>query len=122
MVLPANLILLEMYDFFIILGMDSLAGYHATMDCFHKTLSFKLVETPVGVMFQGERRNPRARLILALKADRLLRSGCEAYLAFIMEDKRSIGVEEIPIICEFPDVFPEEILGLPPVRKIDFTI
>ena len=51
-VLPANLILLEMFDFDVILGMDWLAGYHATMDCFHKTLTFKLEETPAEVLFQ----------------------------------------------------------------------
>ena len=51
-----------------------------------------------------------------------MRSGCECYLAFITADKRSQGVEEIPIVCEFPDIFPKEILGLPPVREIDFTI
>ncbi|XXG42138.1 hypothetical protein AAC387_Pa01g2477 [Persea americana] len=67
-VLLANLILLEMYDFDIILGMDWFAGYHATMDCFHKTLAFKLEETPVGVLFQGERRNPHSGFISALKA------------------------------------------------------
>ena len=50
-VLPANFILLEMYDFDIILGLDWLAWYHATIDCFHKTLTFKLEETPAGVMF-----------------------------------------------------------------------
>ncbi|KAJ8633073.1 hypothetical protein MRB53_026409 [Persea americana] len=111
-----------MYDFDVILGMDWLAGYHATMDCFHKTLSFKLEETPAGVLFQGERRNPYPRFISALNADRLVRSGCEGYLAFIMEDKRSQGVKEIPIVCEFLDIFPKEIPGLPPVREIDFTI
>ena len=74
-VLPANLILLEMCDFDIILGMDWLVRYHATMDCFHKTITFKLGETPARVMFQGERRNPHARLISALKADWLLKSG-----------------------------------------------
>ncbi|KAJ8649226.1 hypothetical protein MRB53_002249 [Persea americana] len=121
-VLPANLILLEMYDFDVILGMDWLAGYHDTMDCFHKTLTFKLEETPAGVLFHGERRNSCPRFVSALKADRLVRSGCECYLAFITEDKRSQGVEEIPIVCEFPDIFPEEIPGLPPVREIDFTI
>ena len=121
-VLPANLILLEMYDFDVILGMDWLAGYHATMDCFHKTLTFKLEETPAGVLFHGERKNSCPRFVSALKADRLVRSGCECYLAFITEDKRSQGVEEIPIVCEFPDIFPEEIPGLPPVREIDFTI
>ena len=88
------------------------------MDCFHKTLTFKLEETPAGVMFQEERRNPHARFISALKADSLLKSGCEAYLAFIMDDKRSQGVEEIPIVCDFPDVFPEEIPGLHPLEKL----
>ena len=41
---------------------------------------------------------------------------------FITEDKRSQEVEEIPIVCVFQDIFPEEIPGLPPVRGIDFTI
>ena len=49
-------------------------------------------------------------------------SGCEAFIAFITEDKRSQGVEEIPVVCEFPDVFPEEIPGLPPIREVEFTI
>ena len=88
-VLPANLNLLEMHDFDIILRLDWLARYHATMDCFHKTLTFKQEETPVGLMFQGERKNHCAGLISALKADRLLKSGCVAYLVFITEDKRS---------------------------------
>ena len=74
------------------------------------------------MLFQGERRNPRSEFISALEADRLLRNGCESYLAFIMEDKWSQGVEEIPIVDEFLDVFLEEIPRLPHVREIDFTI
>ena len=115
--LPADLVLLEMSDFDVILGMDWLVGYHASMDCFHKTLTFKLEETQAGVLFQGERRSSRAGFISALKADRLLRSGCVGYLAFITEDKRSQGVEEILIFCEFPDVFPEEITGCHPSER-----
>ena len=88
-VLSANLISLEMYDFDIILGMDWLVGFHAMMDCFHKTLTFKFKETPVEVLFQGERSNPRSGFISVMKADRLLKSGCEGYLAFITEDKWS---------------------------------
>ena len=74
------------------------------------------------MLFRGDRSNPSTGFISALKADRLLKGGCEAYLAFITEDKRSQGVEDIPIVWEFPDVFPEEIPGLPPIREIDFTI
>ena len=40
--LPANLIIIDMHDFDVILGMDWLEKYHATMDCFTKTITFKL--------------------------------------------------------------------------------
>jgi len=74
------------------------------------------------IEFVGRRRPIRTCRILALKAQRLLKSGCEGYLAFITEDKQSKGVEDILVVCEFPNVFPDEIPGLPPVREIDFSI
>ena len=53
---------------------------------------------------------------------KLLKNGCEGYIVIITEDKQSQGVEEIPFVCEFPDVFTEEIPGLSLVREIEFTI
>lgn len=38
--LPADLILLDMNDFNVILGMDWLSAYHATVGCFHKRVTF----------------------------------------------------------------------------------
>nr|GEX38837.1 putative reverse transcriptase domain-containing protein [Tanacetum cinerariifolium] len=32
------------------------------------------------------------------------------------------GLEDIPVVREFPEVFPEELLGLPPVRQVEFQI
>ena len=31
-------------------------------------------------------------------------------------------VKNVPVVCEFPDVFPEELPGLPPEREIEFCI
>jgi hypothetical protein len=31
-------------------------------------------------------------------------------------------VEEVPIVKEYPDVFPEELLGMPPKRDVEFAI
>jgi hypothetical protein len=31
-------------------------------------------------------------------------------------------VEEVPVVCEYPDVFPEELLGMPPDRDVKFVI
>ncbi|KAL0354326.1 UNVERIFIED_CONTAM: Retrovirus-related Pol polyprotein from transposon [Sesamum angustifolium] len=49
--------------------------------------------------------------------------GCEAYLASV-RDTTKVGpsVSDVPIVREFPDVFPEELLGLPPHREVDFEI
>lgn len=57
-----------------------------------------------------------------MKAEWLIKFGCEGYIAFIMEDKQPQVVEDIPVVRKFPNVFPEEIPGLPSVRERDFTI
>ena len=53
----------------------------------------------------------------------MLRKGCQAYLAY-MVDTKSEGpkVEDIPVVYEFEDVFPKDLLGLPPDREIEFAI
>lgn len=44
--LLADLILLEMHDFDVILGMDWLAADHATLDCFGKRVIFQIPGHP----------------------------------------------------------------------------
>ena len=53
----------------------------------------------------------------------MLRKGCQGYLAYVVEtEKEGILVDEIPVVREFPDVFPNDIAGLPPDREVEFTI
>ena len=53
----------------------------------------------------------------------MLRKGCVGYCCYALEVKDDdVRVGDIPIVCEFPDVFPEELPGLPPQREIDFEI
>ena len=33
-----------------------------------------------------------------------------------------ISISDVPVACEFPDVFPDELPGLPPHREIEFCI
>ena len=37
-------------------------------------------------------------------------------------EKEGTLVDEIPIVREFPDVFPDDIAGFPPNREVEFTI
>ena len=62
-------------------------------------------------------------VILAMQARRFLRKGCEAFLALVLDSKRGqVNLEDIPVIKEFLDVFPEELPGLPPEREVNLTI
>ena len=88
-VLPANFIVLDMHDFDVILGMDWFEAYHATMDYFSKTITFRLKGAQADLMIQGDKKRTQAGFISALKASRLVQSGCEAYITFITEDIHS---------------------------------
>ena len=58
-----------------------------------------------------------------MQARRFLKKGCEAFLALVLDSKRGqVNLEDIPVIKEFTDVFPEELLGLPPEREVDLSI
>ena len=62
-------------------------------------------------------------LISAITARKMLRRGCQGYLAVVRNVEADKGaVDRVPVVCEFPDVFPEELLGLPPDREIEFYI
>ena len=52
-----------------------------------------------------------------------MRKGCETFLAMILDSKRcQVDVENIPVVREFPDVFLEELLGIPHEREVDLAI
>ena len=75
------------------------------------------------MIFRGIRREITPSFINAMTASKMLRKGCQIYLAFVV-DRRQEGtrLEDIPIVKEFPDVFPDDISGLPPDREVEFTI
>ena len=40
----------------------------------------------------------------------------------INKDIQETELNIIPIVSEFPEVFPEELIGLPPDRELEFSI
>ena len=32
------------------------------------------------------------------------------------------SIEDVPVVCDFPDIFPEELPGMPPDRAVEFVI
>ncbi|KAA3466497.1 Gag-Pol polyprotein [Gossypium australe] len=58
-----------------------------------------------------------------MSAQKYLRKGCEAYLAYVLDTKVSESkIESVPVVCEYPDVFPKELPMLPLIREVEFAI
>ncbi|XP_020517674.1 uncharacterized protein LOC110006473 [Amborella trichopoda] len=121
-ILPMDLILLNIQDFDVILGMDWLSTYYATVICYDKTVTFLCPNLPTFI-FVGIKDIFPIHLISALRASLLLAKECVGYLAYVVEngDVQS-KLKEIPVVREYREVFLEELTSLPPVREIEFEI
>ena len=73
--------------------------------------------------FMGEWRTLSSSIISTLAATRMLRKGCEAYLAHIVTTKDNApNISDIPMVNKFRDVFLKDLLGLPPFKEVEFGI
>nr|GEY81263.1 hypothetical protein [Tanacetum cinerariifolium] len=65
----------------------------------------------------------RLKVISCIKARKYVERGCHLFLAYVTENKSiEKRIEDVPVIRDFPDVFPKELPGLPPPRQVEFQI
>ncbi|XP_062093931.1 uncharacterized protein LOC133799942 [Humulus lupulus] len=113
----------ELHDYEVILGMDWLSKYNATIDCRKKTMIFKPSKEDE-FMFIGRTSKSCIPLISVMKARQLLESGCMGYLANVVDTykEQKLKPEDVPVVRDFLEVFPEDLPGFPPNREIEFVI
>ena len=98
---PADLVALDMRDFDVVLGMDWLSRHRATLDCYKHEVKLHR-SRKLEVNFRGIRRELSSSMNSALAAQRMLRKGCQGYLAYVVETgKEGTLVDEIPVVREF---------------------
>ncbi|GJS84207.1 putative reverse transcriptase domain-containing protein [Tanacetum coccineum] len=85
-------------SFDVIIGMDWLSNNKAEIICHEKVVRIPL---PDGNMLRvlGEKPEEKVRFLMGVKKQ-----------------------EEIVVVRDFPEVFPEDLSGLPPIREIEFRI
>ena len=75
------------------------------------------------VTFIGERSNHLSNVISATTTRTMVRKGCEAYLTYVVDaEKVEPSLLDIPIVCDYSNVFSEELSRLPTQREIEFVI
>ncbi|KAM1958501.1 hypothetical protein ACFX15_003880 [Malus domestica] len=114
-IMPANLMPLDIMNFDVILGTDWLHYNCDKIDCYGKAVTFHCLGLPK-VTFVGEPSGVR-------QAKRLLSKGCQGYLAHVvLNDDAHSSVEDVRVVRYFLDVFPEDLPGLPPNKEVEFVI
>ena len=84
------------------------------MNCFTKQVELE-GEGGRNVVFVGGDRKTPIKIISIIKVEKYLRKGYEAYLASVIEErKEGVKLKELPVVNKFVDIFPEDLLGLPP--------
>ncbi|GJX03568.1 putative reverse transcriptase domain-containing protein [Tanacetum coccineum] len=121
--------IIELGSFDAIIGMDWLSKYQAII-----VYAEKIVRIPWGnetliVYGDGSNRGYKARLhiISYSKTQEYMLKGCLVFLAHVLtkevEDKsEKKRIEYVPTVLDFPEVFPEDLPGLPPTQQVEFQI
>ncbi|GJS54069.1 putative reverse transcriptase domain-containing protein [Tanacetum coccineum] len=116
-----DLMPIKLGSFDVVIGMDWLSKYHAKI-----LYDEKVVHIPINVetlIIRGDRSKTRLNLISCIKTERYISRGCQVFMIQVMEKKSDEKkLKDIPVVKEFPDVFPKDLPGLPPVRQVEFQI
>ncbi|GKG11034.1 hypothetical protein Tco_0342434 [Tanacetum coccineum] len=111
----------ELGSFDVIIGMDWLVKFHAVIIC-----DEKIIRIPFGneiLIIRGDESNngheSRLNIFSCIKTQKYLLKGCDVLMAHITtkkaEDKSDEKrLEYVPIVQDFPEVFPEDLPSIPP--------
>ncbi|XP_070010315.1 uncharacterized protein [Nicotiana sylvestris] len=117
-----DLIELGMVDFDVIMGMDWLYYCFSKLDCRTRTMRLEFYNDP-DVEWKGDNVVPKGRLISYLKAAKMIKKRCICHLVWVTDTNvEAPSLESVLVVNRFPDVFPDELPGIPPDREIDFGI
>ncbi|XP_070044598.1 uncharacterized protein [Nicotiana tomentosiformis] len=101
---------------------DWLSPCHAVLDCHAKTVTLAMPGI-LRVEWRDSIDHVPSRVILYLKAQRMVEKGCLSYLAFVRDvSAETPAIDSIPVVHDFSNVFPADLPGMPPDMDIDFGI
>lgn len=84
------------------------------------------VRTPneVELTIRGKGLRSSSTFCSAARSKRCLQHGFEGYLAYVIytQEEKKEAISKVPIVCDFPDIFPEDLPGVPPDSQVEFRI
>ncbi|KAI3709136.1 hypothetical protein L2E82_38895 [Cichorium intybus] len=117
-----NLLPIGVKYFDIVIGMDWLGANDAKISCGKKIVPIKNPDRSK-VYVYGDKHNHIPSLISAVKTRKCLLKGCYSFLGYVMtNEKQKKSIHDIEVVRDYPEVFPDDLPGLPPERQVEFRI
>jgi hypothetical protein len=98
--IKADLLLLDLEGMDVLLGMDWMTRHRVSLDISSRAVEIDSPDHEATILYLPQRE-------------------CNNSCVYAVE---GIKLKDIPIICEYPDVFPDDLPGMPPDRDIEFII
>ena len=116
--LTVDLRITDMSEFDVILRMDFLTTYRVIIDCERRRVT-AYTQDGTRVVFQGDKHDILPQTVYESRCQGQL-VGWLASLTLENEERPTLDLPRV--VCEYVDVFPDELPGLPPQRVVDFGI
>ncbi|GKE95219.1 putative reverse transcriptase domain-containing protein, partial [Tanacetum coccineum] len=126
---PFNIDLMpvELGSFDVIIGMDWLVNHHAVIVCDEKIMRIPYGDEVLIVQANrdGKREKSELSITSCTRTHKYIKRGCPIFMSQVTkketedesEEKR---LEDVPTLRDFPEVFPEDLPGLPSTRQVEF--
>jgi hypothetical protein len=95
-----DLLLLDLEGMDVLLGMNWMTQHHVSLDTSSRTVEIDSLEHEPTILYLPQRECINSCTYTAT----------------------GIKLKDIPVVCEYPDVFPDDLPGMPPDRDIEFII
>ncbi|XP_071687310.1 uncharacterized protein [Rutidosis leptorrhynchoides] len=119
---PVTCLVMPIPRFDVVLGIIWLSDHKADIKCDRKVIYFP-VAAGKWVVARGDRGGFRCPLLSVMKAKKSLAKGCDSFLAYVIDVKKEKKVVfDIPVGSEYPEVFLDELPGLPSIREVEYNI
>nr|GEV02893.1 hypothetical protein [Tanacetum cinerariifolium] len=116
-----DLMPIELGTFDVIIDMDWLVKHDAVIVC-----GEKVIRIPYGnkmLIVKSDKGVSRLKVISCIKARKYVERGCHLFLAHVTEKKlKEKRLEDVPVIHDFHEVFPDDLTRLSPSRQVEFLI
>ncbi|GJY52818.1 reverse transcriptase domain-containing protein [Tanacetum coccineum] len=123
-----DLLPIELGSFNVIVRMDWMAEHRVEVVYYKKCIRVPYRNDMLTIQGKrsGIKSESRLEVISSIRTQKYIDQGCQVFLIQMMKEEETEiperRINDVPVVRDFPEVFPEDLPGLPPTRQVEFHI